>query len=44
MGFNTYAGYDFGNGSVAQILIYNRNLTENESTQNYNATKGRFGY
>ena len=29
-------------GNVANIMIYNRNLTSDESRQNYNATKSRF--
>lgn len=30
-------------GRVAQVLIYNRELTSEEVLQNYNALKGRFG-
>lgn len=41
--FNNYGTYDFGDGAVGKILIYNRNLTAAESTQNFNALKGRFG-
>ena len=42
--FSKYAaGYNFGDGQIASLLIYNRNLTTEESLQNYNATKGRFG-
>jgi hypothetical protein len=41
--FNKYPSYTFGNGAVGSIMIYNRNLTAQESTQNYNATKSRFG-
>jgi hypothetical protein len=33
----------FLNGSIANSLIYNRALTSQEVTQNYNATKTRFG-
>ena len=40
--FNKYASYTFGNGAVGSIMIYNRNLTAEESVQNYNATKSRF--
>jgi len=40
--FNQYTGYTFGNGAVAAISMYNRNLTAAESTQNYNAFKNRF--
>lgn len=41
--FNKYSTYTFGNGNVAKILIYNRNLSTDESLQNYNALKSRFG-
>ena len=41
--FNSYSNYQFNNGSIGQILIYDKNLTAAESLQNYNATKGRFG-
>jgi len=41
--FNKYNTYTFGNGNVAKILIYNRNLSTDESIQNYNAQKSRFG-
>ena len=41
--FNTYPSYTFGDGACALIMIYNRNLTQQESVQNYNATKARFG-
>ena len=41
--FNQYGSYTFGNGAVGSIMIYNRNLTANESLQNYNALKSRFG-
>ena len=41
-GFNTYGGYQFGNGEIASIMIYDRNLTAAESQQNYNAQKNRF--
>lgn len=40
--FNQYGGYTFGNGAVAYIAMYNKNLTAAESAQNYNALKGRF--
>tara|TARA_R100001369_G_C3241044_1_gene154134 strand:+ start:71 stop:667 length:597 start_codon:yes stop_codon:yes gene_type:complete len=40
--FNTYGSYKFGNGDIAVIQIYNRNLTSAESLQNYNAHKNRF--
>lgn len=41
--FNKYSEYTFGNGAIASIMIYNKNLTSQESIQNYNATKTRFG-
>lgn len=31
------------NGNIASFKIYNRALTQQEISQNYNATKGRFG-
>ncbi len=31
------------NGNIANTLIYNKVLSQSEITQNYNATKGRFG-
>ena len=40
--FNNYANYTFGNGALASILVYNRNLTTAESAQNYNAMRRRF--
>ena len=40
--FNQYTGYAFGNGDIAVMQIYNRNLTQAESEQNYNAQKNRF--
>lgn len=33
----------FFNGSIAQVLIYNKYFSAAEVLQNYNATKGRFG-
>jgi hypothetical protein len=41
--FGKYGSFTFGNGQIAYLAVYNRNLTEVESAQNYNATKGRFG-
>ena len=40
--FNKYGSYTFGDGAISNISIYNRNLTAEESLQNYNATKGRY--
>ena len=31
-------------GTVYSVAMYNRNLTDQEVSQNYNAIKGRFGY
>ena len=39
--FNRYGSYTFGNGAVSKIMIYNRNLSSDESLQIYNATKSR---
>ena len=41
--FNQYSGYTFGNNQIAMIKMYNRNLTSDESTQNFNAFRNRFG-
>lgn len=42
--FNKYStGYRFDNGAIAIIQLYNKNLTEAESAQNFNAYKSRFG-
>ena len=41
--FNKYSGYTFENSDCASIIVYNRNLTQEESIQNYNAQKSRFG-
>jgi len=40
--FNTYGSYTFGDGACSSIMIYDRNLTADESKQNYNAMKSRF--
>jgi hypothetical protein len=37
------SGWGFSNGALASVMIYNRNLTAQESLQNYNSTKSRFG-
>jgi hypothetical protein len=34
---------DYWNGYISSVQIYNRALSSDEITQNYNATKGRFG-
>ena len=41
--FNCYNAYQFNNGSIGQILIYDRHLSPQESAQNYNATRTRYG-
>jgi hypothetical protein len=42
--FNYYGGYTFGSGSkIAKLMIYDRNLTAQESLDNFNADKDRFG-
>lgn len=47
MSIGAYGGYAGGrdyyyNGKIAIVNVYNRNLTETEVLQNYNALKGRF--
>jgi len=41
--FCKYSSFTFSDGAIAHISLYNRNLTENESKQNFNALRGRFG-
>lgn len=41
-GFNGARGYWY-NGSIAVVRVYNRQLSDAEVLQNYNALKGRFG-
>jgi hypothetical protein len=36
-------GVGFWSGNIAQVLIHSRVLSQQEITQNYNATKNRFG-
>jgi len=43
IGKTGWANSFYWNGNIAQASIYNRALTASEITQNYNATKGRFG-
>jgi hypothetical protein len=38
-----FGGHNYLNGNVGLVVIYNRALTPTETTQNYNALKGRFG-
>jgi hypothetical protein len=41
--FNMYNTFNFDSGEVGAILVYNRTLTAGESTQNFNALRGRYG-
>ena len=41
--FNNYTSFNFSSGELASIFIYNKNLTAEESRQNFNALRGRFG-
>lgn len=41
--FSQYPTFIFNSGSVASISIYNRTLTDDESKQNFNALRGRYG-
>ena len=41
--FNQYGSYTFGNGAIAMIMMYERNLTTEESQQNFNSQRTRFG-
>ena len=46
VGVHKISGTDYGGevkGNIAIVRHYNRALSANEITQNYNATKGRFG-
>ena len=43
VGRDPATGVRFFNGKIAQSLLYNRALSATEITQNYNATKSRFG-
>jgi len=42
VGSRRYFG-EYFEGKIAQVSIYNRTLSANEVTQNFEATKGRFG-
>jgi hypothetical protein len=46
-GITRISGYDNNgeswNGNIAQVSVYNRELTASEIQQNFNATRGRFG-
>jgi hypothetical protein len=41
--WSSYTFVPFTNSAIGMILLYDRNLTPNESVQNFNATRGRFG-
>lgn len=41
--FNQYPNYTFNSSDVGIIQMYDRNLTSDESIQNFNAFKSRFG-
>jgi len=42
---NTFSDASSGySGSIAQVVIYNRTLTDNQILDFYEATKGRYGY
>ena len=41
--FNQYGSYTFNSSDVGVIQMYSKNLTAEESAQNFNAFKGRFG-
>lgn len=43
IGRNDYPSLRYFYGSIAQTLMYNRELTQSEISQNYNALRGRFG-
>ena len=43
IGWDNPGGDEYFNGKIAQAVIYNRALTQNEIRQNFNATKSRFG-
>lgn len=38
-----YASYSFSSTDISSISIYNKNLTSQESFQNFNALRGRYG-
>lgn len=42
LGRQVYAG-EYWNGRIANVQVYNRALTAAEISQNFNATRGRFG-
>jgi hypothetical protein len=42
--FNQYSGFTFDNGSMAAMLVYNKVLSESESTRNKNYFGERYGF
>jgi hypothetical protein len=42
VGGDSTAG-EYFNGRISQVLIYNRNITEDQIKINFNATRGRYG-
>lgn len=44
LGKRTISDPRYFNGNISQIQIYNRALTQQEIQQNFDATKGRYGY
>ena len=46
---NTYVGYRQGavpdpyDGKIAQVMVYDTNLTNDQILNNFNATRGRYG-
>jgi len=43
IGLGSGAGYNYFNGSISNVNIYNRALSASEVLQNYNALRGRYG-
>lgn len=43
LGVNQFGGYEYFNGKIATVRIYNKVLSITEASQNFNATKERFG-
>ena len=43
IGYGLSSFYPYFNGNIASVVYYNRVLSQSEISQNYNATKSRFG-
>ena len=41
--FNQYDSFDFDSVEIGAIFMYDRDLSAGESTQNFNALRGRYG-